>query len=724
MISSYQNSFEHIIDELKIINILISNKISSIQKNNDPLNNDFSGLIISEYEVNKMLQYLSENKIISKIDSASDNTEYDLICKKTQAKINQTQKNGIQLTLLQIIENFSLSKFEKQIILFCLAPEIDRAYSTLYAYLHDNISKKKPSSSLILELTCNSIEEKMLCRRYFSKNSPLFKYGIIQNNSTNDENILSFDSLSINQNILNFLLDNRKYFKNESNWQLSFPDDLANTGNFLPEIKQKISKYILNNQRTDKIRNNMILLCGATGVGKKILVSSICHDFNCPLIVIDSSKIVGSEHFEHILRDIFLESILHNAVIYLDNFDLLYDDTQKAIRLLDLANNKNPLGIFFMGSTKNSFPDFLKSSSALMIPIPLPNYLERNEIWRKESGQIFSDEILSDLSNKFKFTRQQIFDAIEYAKNLSSLEDSHENSVSINSIYQACRIQSSENLSKLALKVNSPYSWEDLILPNEKKRQLFDVITYIKNKNRVYSEWGFGKKLSPNWGLNILFAGESGTGKTLAAQVIANELNLDMYRIDLSSIISKYIGETEKNLNKIFMEAQNSNSILFFDEADALFGKRSEVHDAHDRYANIEVGYLLQKLEMHQEVVILATNLPKNIDDAFLRRMQFWVEFPFPGYEQRLQIWQNAFPSVAPIDLTPQDFQFLAEKFHISGGSIKNIVLTAAFLASDGKKPISMQNIMHAIKREYEKIAKPCTKSEFGMYHELLKNTN
>jgi SpoVK/Ycf46/Vps4 family AAA+-type ATPase len=236
----------------------------------------------------------------------------------------------------------------------------------------------------------------------------------------------------------------------------------------------------------------------------------------------------------------------------------------------------------------------------------------------------------------------------------------------------------------------------------------------------VYDRWGFGKKLSLGKGLIALFSGPSGTGKTLSAEILARELGLDLYRIDLSCVVSKYIGETEKNLSRMFAEAQESNAILFFDEADALFGKRSEVKDAHDRYANIEINYLLQRVEEFEGVIILASNLSKNIDAAFVRRLSFMVEFPFPDEGHRLRIWRGIFPRQAPVaeDL---DFAFLACKFRIAGGNIKNVALAAAFQAAEAGQAISMVHLVAALKREYQKLGKVCEKADFEQYYEQVR---
>jgi SpoVK/Ycf46/Vps4 family AAA+-type ATPase len=290
-------------------------------------------------------------------------------------------------------------------------------------------------------------------------------------------------------------------------------------------------------------------------------------------------------------------------------------------------------------------------------------------------------------------------------------------------LYQACRAQSNPKLETLAKKLSPMNTWNDLVLPEDRMAQLRELASHVKHKQLVMEEWGFAKKSARGTGLTTLFAGASGTGKTFAAEILGKELGLDLYKIDLSGVVSKYIGETEKNLNKIFTEAQDSNAILFFDEADALFGKRSEVKDAHDRYANIEVAYLLQKMEEHDGIVILATNLKKNMDDAFIRRMRFIIEFPFPDEKNREKLWQAVFPHEAK--LSPQiDFRFLAKKLNITGGNIRNIALNAGFFAAELKSSeITMEAIKRAVRREFQKMGKLFTDKEFQGYRPRRENT-
>ena len=278
-------------------------------------------------------------------------------------------------------------------------------------------------------------------------------------------------------------------------------------------------------------------------------------------------------------------------------------------------------------------------------------------------------------------------------------------------LFACARARSSHNLGRFARKIELKYEWNDLVLPSDQLSQLGEICSRYRHQHVVYGNWGFGRKLSLGRGLNALFSGHPGTGKTMAAEVIANELLLDLYKIDLSQVVSKYIGETEKSLNSIFQEAQASNAILFFDEADALFGKRTEVKDSHDRYANIEVSYLLQKMEEYDGIAILATNLRKNIDEAFLRRMQFIIEFPFPDEEERRRIWEVVFPREAPI-AGDVDFSQLARTIRLAGGNLKNIGLAAAFYAASDGGVIRQQHVTSAVRREYQKLGQSWSESD------------
>jgi SpoVK/Ycf46/Vps4 family AAA+-type ATPase len=272
-----------------------------------------------------------------------------------------------------------------------------------------------------------------------------------------------------------------------------------------------------------------------------------------------------------------------------------------------------------------------------------------------------------------------------------------------------CRTHARPRLDALAEHIESTVSWGDLVLPQPELQLLQDIASQLQHRIQVYQQWGFGNRNQRGLGISALFAGASGTGKTLAAEVLATELNLDLYRIDLSAVVSKYIGETEKNLGRVFDAADVSGVILLFDEADALFGKRSEVKDSKDRYANMEVSYLLQRMEAYRGVAILTTNLKGSIDQAFLRRIRFVVQFPFPDVAQRTEIWKRVFPRQTPTQgIDPAKLA----KLNVAGGNIRNIALNAAFIAAEANQPIQMEHLLQAARSEYIKLERPLTETE------------
>jgi ATPase family associated with various cellular activities (AAA)/Winged helix domain, variant len=288
----------------------------------------------------------------------------------------------------------------------------------------------------------------------------------------------------------------------------------------------------------------------------------------------------------------------------------------------------------------------------------------------------------------------------------------------LNRLWDACLSRTRPRLDRLAQRIVPKAAWNDLVLPVEPLKLLHEISEQARQRNKVYDEWGFRRKMSRGFGISALFAGESGTGKTMAAEVIANELRLDLYRIDLSAVVSKYIGETEKNLRRVFDAAEDGGVILFFDEADALFGKRSEVKDSHDRYANIEVNYLLQRMEAFQGLAILATNMKSALDAAFMRRLRFIVNIPFPGPAERKRIWEGAFPrddeerNLTGTPVEELDCDQLS-RLNLTGGSIHNVALNAAFLAARTGSAVTMQLVFEAARSEFRKLEKPVNEGDF-----------
>lgn len=355
---------------------------------------------------------------------------------------------------------------------------------------------------------------------------------------------------------------------------------------------------------------------------------------------------------------------------------------------------------------------------------------EARDTWRQEA-KAFSmepDVKPEEMANLFPFTRGQIREALrnsafEAGAALGKRDDSPENvgkepRISRENLKRGCYSLFEKHLVTRAARIPCTYGWEDLVLPVSQKEKLLAAVGQIRCRHQVYEEWGFQQKMPYGRGVSMIFAGPPGTGKTMAAQVFAGELGLDLYKVELSLVVSKYVGETEKNLDEIFRQAEKSQVVLFFDEADVLFAKRTEVKDANDKYSNMEAAYLLQKMEAYEGVTVLATNLIQNFDEAFKRRMKFIVEFPFPGKEERLELWQRAVPGSMPAE--DLDYEYLASAFELSGSNIRNIVLHGAFLAAEAGKAVGMEEILKAVKNEFSKSGKILTRDELGEYHMLL----
>jgi AAA+ superfamily predicted ATPase len=754
LVDRYGSAQEHIQDELKLLDARLRLALSKFRisyKGGE--RNSLSGLFVTDEEVDLALreEQDSHDKEVDGLEDfpgAIDNLLdlRDSIDEKRQASNEQ----GITLPLDRLAKMFSLSRFETDAIIVCLAPEIDSKYEKIYSYLQNDVTKKSPTVSLILELLCTSSQDRMRCRKFFLKSSSLFAFRIIvgfagsdndngsnSNNSNNNNSNSTINNhkissaLKLDDRITSFLLegDDQIDYKILSFTSLFQPNSDTNPPFEELELYSDLKKKTLEHIRHSNIKLAedyfILFLRGKPGIGKKTFARSVCSELKIPMLLIDITHLKNSPPslFADFMDYFFREAIMHQAATYLDNFDALRSEDEKEnnLREITIRKSKEYRCLVFIASEGVPDIQLLIDSLIIILDFPEINYSLRKRIWQLQLNRFATDDATIDsLANRFRFTPKQIYNAVIIAENAASMNNGNGHRSGIPKavdLFNACHIQSVSKISTLAHRVTPVYRWDDIVLPPNKKSQLKEILNHIKHRNTVYLDWGFEQKLSLGKGLNILFAGESGTGKTMAAEIIANELQLDLFKIDLSSIVSKYIGETEKNIDRIFKEAEAGNAVLFFDEADAIFGKRSEIKDSHDRYSNIEVNYLLQKLEDHREIVILASNLVRNIDSAFVRRMQFWIEFPFPEEQNRLNIWKNMFPEKAPRS-ADIDFEFLARQFNITGGAIKNIVLTGAFLAAEEASPISLRHLIMAIKREYEKMGRPILRSDFGKYYD------
>jgi SpoVK/Ycf46/Vps4 family AAA+-type ATPase len=726
----YANSWEYLSEELKHLDLLIYRQVLKHrnQQSTHPLD-PFKGLVLSEEEITGLLCRVI-NPLIGESHSGSDDSEDQALVRALNQLESQIQerrllsfKEGVYLSLLHLSQLFHLTSFEEQGLLLCLAPELDRKYEKLYAYLQDDITRKKPGVDLVLGLFCLTMQEKLAARLAFDPQAPLLKYRLLQMTDSSPDGSIPLLSrfLKLDDRIVNFLLGVRQIdARLESLARLDFSHTGRNQVGMAEEVQNQMQRFIRAHFKEGRIGQNIVFYFhGPYGSGKRSLAEAICHDFGIPLIIGDMGKVLGgSLPFEEAITLLGRETVLQQAALCLENFDrLLIDEEKHQSQLNALFETIQTFSrlTFLLGNQiwRLQGPHFQTlpgSVEPIFIDVgfPVPNDNARKRVWENLTrgyDKLARDVDLGALASKFRFTPGQIRDALAFAQNLAYWHSPEDGQITMADLYTACRAQSNPKLGTLTRKIEPKYTWEDIVLPPDQMAQLREICSQAKYRSIVYGEWGFDRKLSLGKGLNTLFSGPPGTGKTMAAEVIANELHLDLYKIDLSQVVSKYIGETEKNLDKIFIEAQTSNAILFFDEADALFGKRSEVKDAHDRYANIEIAYLLQKMEEYEGISILATNLRQHMDQAFIRRMHSIVEFPFPDEEYRRRIWEVVFPREAPLG-DDIDFSILAREIRLAGGNIKNIGLTAAFYAAEDSRIIRMSHLILAARREHQKLGR------------------
>lgn len=449
--------------------------------------------------------------------------------------------------------------------------------------------------------------------------------------------------------------------------------------------------------------------------GKKTQIKSLCNDKGMACCFINGARLCPTQDLLSAeLFDILLLSLIYDAIPVFFNTDSL--TTNISDMLSDSFFNLFPM--VFMLSEDSLALDLPESHMDIHISIPLPDRITSQNLWNSYGLKLNPDMDWTIYANKFTFPVGLIKRAVAAAAGIAGLKGrafpSHRD------VTEACYSQINHRLGKVAAKAVSSYTFEDLVLPKQQMSLLRDACSQIMNKHIVYDLWGFNGKVQYGKGLSMLFSGPPGTGKTMAAQVVAHYLDMELYVVNLSMIVSKYVGETEKNIKELFDEAKKSQSIIFFDEADSLFSKRTEVKNSNDKASNMEASFLLQKMEEYDGIIILCTNFIQNFDDAFKRRLKFVIDFPFPGKEYRREIWEKVFPPNAPM-AEDMDFEFLAQQFELSGSNIKNIAVNAAFLAAENKSSISMKEVLLSIKQEYAKISKTLTKAEFGQYYILLE---
>jgi hypothetical protein len=581
---------------------------------------------------------------------------------------------------------FGLSSFERDILLLCAGMELDKSLFDILG----NIGMAHPTFSLALAALPESHWSAV------SPAAPLRYWRLIELNSTDN---LASGPLKIDENILHYLTG-LGYFDERINTYIKPAPD---SGSLVLSHQNIIDKVVEFCQTCiDTGSAPLIQFFGRDKGSQYAIASEICSILNLNTNTLSAQAIPHEpRELEALARLWSRQAALTQSALILDYSSLDTGD-QKIEDTLKLFIGEIRSILILTGRERWS----LVERKSVNFEVAMPSSIEQIEFWRQlldEKSEIDIESLVSQFSLNTS-TIKRIYNEV-----MGLQEDNGSRDDLKTALWEASREQSRHRLGELAERITPRATWDDLVLPEAPRQTLTEIAAQVRQRLKVYETWGFSSKISRGFGLTALFAGHSGTGKTMAAEVLANELHLDIFRIDLSQVVSKYIGETEKNLRQVFQAAEDGGAILLFDEADALFGKRSEVKDSHDRYANIEVSYLLQCMEEYHGLAILTTNMKEALDNAFLRRLRFIIQFPFPGPEYREKIWRRIFPPDTPLENL--DFQKLA-RLNLSGGNIKNIALYAAFLAAEADEPISMKHLLRATRVEYQKLEISLTDSE------------
>jgi hypothetical protein len=647
--------------------------------------------------------------------------DYEKLLQKAEARLASLHKKFHTPNRLDsLCEVFRLTAFERNILLLCVGMELSGEYATTCAKIHQNDKWAYPTFSLAMAAYSES---------HWSATSParpLRYWKIIE---VEEGPILTVRRIRIDETILHYL-------NGLSYWDARIAELYAPVGN-VSTMGDSTDAFVLRIATAWREQSNsaslpvILQLAGDRTETRLSLAKSVCNELHLtPLHIPVRNMPQDSNTLLSTLRLMERQAALEHNALFLDA-TLEFDDQHKYESIIQQVT-QNTMGWMILSVSQRQVLQHQRET--INFDIKRPGTEDQKDIWNTALADkgLSLDGEEEQLTAHFNLSASEIQSVItESIQKLNAPpvkekrgHKAHSSSgknedkkkvdpdeILFETIWDTCREQARRCMEEsLVQRIDSLAGWDDLVLPETQKMTLQEIVGQVRSRHRVYEDWGFGSKSNRGLGISALFSGASGTGKTMAAEVIAKELKLDLYRIDLSAVVSKYIGETEKNLRRVFDTAEAGGAILLFDEADALFGKRSDVKDSHDRHANIEVSYLLQRMELYQGLAILTTNHPESLDTAFLRRIRFIVNFPFPNPAMREKIWETMFPKSAP-KAHDFDSKKLA-RLDVAGGNIRNIALNAAFMAADAERRITMKDILQATRSEYNKLNKVLTEAD------------
>jgi hypothetical protein len=682
-------SVRHVVARLAGVEARVRALVTARRADDPDPDDRFRGLYVADGHVDRLLDPESGTRLAAPLDADTQR-----FLAHAEADADHAEAAGADIRLRRLARTFGLQPFDVELLLIALAPDIDARFERLYGYLNDDVSRRRASAALALEL-CGVGPADGFARARLGPSGPLVK-GDLLIVEDSDRPFLT-RSLRVPDRVAAHLLGD------------DTPDPMVAA---IATLCVQSDRWELSAlERGLKEGAPLVYLSERVGAAGFSAAATALGRAGRPALALDLTRLESGDDLRTIAAVAHREARLLGAGLVVGPVDAIAEQGQAQVR----AFAEGAATTLIIG-TRGWDPQWSRAVP-LLVEAPTLSADDRGALWEAA----VADSDLDGLDPvpviaPFRLTPEQVHRAALAAKVNAVAEG---RPLIAEDLQRGARAQNAAGLEQLARRVEPAASWADLILPDDVLAQLSELAARTRHRDLVLDGWRMGTKASHGRGVTGLFAGDSGTGKTLSAEVVAGELGLDLYVIDLSTVVDKYIGETEKNLDKIFSQADRVNGVLLFDEADALFGKRSEVSDARDRYANVEVAYLLQRMEAFDGVAILTTNLRSNLDEAFTRRLDAIIDFPLPEDDDRYELWElhlrEELPRTDDVDL-----DFLAEAFQLSGGEIRNIAVTAAYLAADEGRAVSMADLIRGTEREYRKLGRMCVEAEFRQYYHLI----
>jgi hypothetical protein len=685
-------SVRHLAARLELVEARIRVAVARRRLTDPDPDDRFRGLYVSDAQVDGMLAGGPAPLL-----PAAPDADAEARLRAVEADADAAEAAGVDVRLRRLVRSFDLQPIDVELLLVALAPDLDPRFERLYGYLHDDVSRRRASVGLALELV-GAGGASGAGRARLGPAGPLIAGGLLLVEDA-DRPFLT-RALRVPDRVAGHLVGDDTTDPLVAALEVTPSDrDLAGT--------EPLERGLRAGARLAYVRERI-------GTAPLTVAARALARLGPPPVVVDLGRLGPREEIGDAATAAIREARLRDAGLVAGPVEVLAERGATAVRAFAEA-----ACVTVLHGSRGWDPAWSRTV-AFLVEAALPTSMERHDVWLAALDGSVTDDMASAIAAlPYRLAPEQVDRAAEAGRLTAAASG---RALSVADVAAGARSQNAAGLDRLARRVEPRVGWSDLVLPAAVVEQLGELTARARHRDRVLDDWGLGRTSLKGRGVTGLFAGDSGTGKTMSAEVIAGSLGLDLYVIDLSTIVDKYIGETEKNLDRVFNEADRVNGVLLFDEADAIFGKRSEVKDARDRYANVEVAYLLQRMEVFDGVAILTTNLRANVDEAFLRRLDAIVDFPVPEVEDRRRLWERNLSADVP-KADDIDIDFLARHFTLSGGNIRNVAVGAAFRAADGARPMAMADLVRETAREYRKLGRLCVEAEFGPWFSVIATT-